>query len=70
VLRWALTHLWDDRGFFYYRVLRSHTNRISFMRWSQAWMLLAMAMLLEASGGEGAEEVDRGLPEVSQSTHD
>ena len=28
VLQWALTHLWDDRGFFYYRVLRSCTNRI------------------------------------------
>ena len=49
VLQWALTHLWSDRGFFYYRMLRSGTNRISYMRWSQAWMLLAMAMLLEAS---------------------
>ena len=49
VLRWALAHLWDDRGFFYYRVLRLCTNRISYMRWSQVWMLLAMAKLLEAS---------------------
>jgi hypothetical protein len=49
VLQWAVTHLWDDRGFFYYRVLRLHTNRISYMRWSQAWMLLAMATLLSES---------------------
>ena len=49
VLEWAVTHMWDDRGFFYYRVLRSHTNRISYMRWSQAWMLLAMATLLSES---------------------
>ena len=46
VLRWALHHMWDDRGFFYYRVLRSCTIRTSYMRWSQAWMLLAMSTLL------------------------
>lgn len=59
VLQWALKHMWDDRrGYFYYRVLRSHTNRISYMRWSQAWMLLAMSILLEVSGGYGREEDD------------
>jgi hypothetical protein len=46
VLRWAMDHMWDDRGFFYYRVLRSCTIRTSYMRWSQAWMLLALATLL------------------------
>ena len=61
VLRWALTHLWDDGGFFYYRVLRSCTNRVSYMRWSQAWMLLAMATLLDASTCTDANEDDRTL---------
>jgi len=46
VLHWALNHMWDDRGFFYYRVLRACTIRTSYMRWSQAWMLLALSMLL------------------------
>lgn len=46
VFRWAMDHLWDDRGFFYFRRLRLCTNRISYMRWSQAWMLLAMSKLL------------------------
>ena len=46
VLRWAMEHMWDDRGFFYYRVLRLCTIRTSYMRWSQAWMLLAMAELM------------------------
>jgi len=46
VLRWAMNHMWDNRGFFYYRVLHSCTIRTSYMRWSQAWMLLAMSALL------------------------
>jgi hypothetical protein len=47
VFRWAMTHMWDDRGFFYYRVHPFWTIRTSFMRWSQAWMLLAISRLLE-----------------------
>ena len=42
VLRWTMAHMWDERGFFYYRVLHLWTIRTSYMRWSQAWMLLAM----------------------------
>jgi hypothetical protein len=56
VLRWAMKHMWDDRGFFYYRVLRLHTIRTSYMRWSQAWMLLAMATLLGQSKVAGPQE--------------
>jgi hypothetical protein len=44
-----MNHMWDDRGFFYYRVLRLFTIRTSYMRWSQAWMLLAIATLLKES---------------------
>lgn len=64
VLDWAWTHMWDDRGFFYYRVLRSHTNRISYMRWSQAWMLLALATLLDAAANNNAAESESRLVEV------
>jgi hypothetical protein len=70
VLRWALTQLWDDRGFFYYRVLRSCTNRVSFMRWSQAWMLLAMATLLDVCRGDGVDEADRKLAVLAGRPHD
>lgn len=66
VFQWALTHMWDDRGFFYYQVLRWHTNRISYMRWSQAWMLLALTMLWEASKSKGTEEPDVRLAEIAQ----
>jgi hypothetical protein len=46
VLEWALDHMWDKDGFFYYRVQRFYTNRIPYMRWAQAWMLLAISSLL------------------------
>jgi hypothetical protein len=45
VFRWAMDHLWDERGFFYYRMLRFCTIRTSYMRWTQAWMFLALSSL-------------------------
>jgi hypothetical protein len=45
VFDWAMRHMWDDRGFFYYRVLRLGKIRTSYMRWSQAWMLRALSEL-------------------------
>jgi len=61
VYEWAMKHMWDERGFFYYRVLRSCTIRTSYMRWSQAWMLLALATLLQESGAAATS----GQPRVS-----
>jgi len=54
VFRWAMAHMWDARGFFCYRVLRAWTIRISYMRWSQAWMLAAIARLVESDASAGA----------------
>lgn len=48
---WALDHMQDKRGFFYYRVLPYCTIRTSYMRWSQAWMFLALATLTEELAG-------------------
>jgi hypothetical protein len=49
VATWALDHLWSEKGYFYYQVLRFYTNKTPYMRWSQAWMLLALSTLLEHS---------------------
>lgn len=46
VLRWAMEHLWDPRGYFYYRELQLLRIRIPYMRWSEAWMFLALATVL------------------------
>ena len=47
VLEWAMANMWDERGFFYYQVTPHYKNKISYMRWSEAWMLLALSTLLE-----------------------
>ncbi|MHC4519548.1 MAG: prenyltransferase/squalene oxidase repeat-containing protein, partial [Planctomycetota bacterium] len=37
ILRWMLEHLYSEKGFFYFRKGRFLTNRIPYMRGSQAW---------------------------------
>jgi hypothetical protein len=49
IFQWAMQHMWDRRGFFYYRILRFGKIRTSYMRWSQAWMLLALSQLHAAT---------------------
>ncbi|MCR4432384.1 MAG: hypothetical protein NUV45_15390 [Tepidanaerobacteraceae bacterium] len=46
-LTWAIKNMWHKKGYFYYQVHRLYKNRISYMRWSQAWMLLAMANIFK-----------------------
>ena len=50
---WAVRNLRDARGFFYYQRRRFYTVRTPYMRWSQAWMLYALARLLETMNAEG-----------------
>jgi hypothetical protein len=49
VFGWAMANMWDEQGYFYYQVFPFFTSRIPYMRWSQAWMLLALSTLLEHS---------------------
>jgi hypothetical protein len=48
VSAWALREMRAPEGWFYYQKWPWGTNRINYMRWSQAWMLLALATHLEA----------------------
>ena len=45
VFQWALRHMRSREGWFYLQKQALWTNRIPYMRWSQAWMLLGMAHL-------------------------
>src|SRR5215208_428106 len=47
IAAWTIQNLRDRRGFFYYQRRRFYTVRKPYMRWTQAWMLYALARLLE-----------------------
>lgn len=52
IAKWTIENIQDSRGYFYYQKHRFFTNKIPYMRWSQAWMMLALASLLEAMKNE------------------
>jgi len=47
IASWSIQNLRDRRGFFYYQRRRFSTVKTPFMRWTQSWMLYALARLLE-----------------------
>ena len=53
----TLAHMWDPRGFFYFRRHRLYTNRVPFMRLSQAHMPRAFMSLLVGLEAVRGEEV-------------
>lgn len=49
VLCWTIENMWDERGYFCYQQHRFWKNCIPYLRWGQAWMLLALATFLEVT---------------------
>jgi hypothetical protein len=47
ILDWTLENFFDQDGYFYYQMTPFYKNKISYMRWSQAWMLYSLTRLLE-----------------------
>jgi len=47
IASWTIRNLRDPQGFFYYQRRRFYTVRKPYMRWTQAWMLYALARLIE-----------------------
>ena len=56
VSNWALANMWNDRGYFYYRKLPFMRIKTPYMRWVQAWMLLALSTLAEEMDGARVSE--------------
>jgi len=48
VLKWTLENFWSG-SYFYYQKHKYFTNRIPYIRWSQAWMLLALASVVDST---------------------
>ncbi len=44
LIRWAVTNMQSKKGYFYFQKRKYFTNRIPYMRWSQAWMYHALAL--------------------------
>jgi rhamnogalacturonyl hydrolase YesR len=60
VFSWALANLWDDEGYFYHQKLPVGAIKIPYMRWGQAWMLVASSLLLERGFGSAEQETISG----------
>lgn len=53
IAEWTIPKMQDKWGYFHYQKWPFHTNKVPHMRWGQAWMMLALATLLEkAEGGK------------------
>jgi len=49
IAKWAIQNMQAKDGHFYYHIFPTHKHRISYMRWSNAWMFLALSRLIEVS---------------------
>lgn len=45
IANWTFDHLYDQKGCFYYQKWPFLTNKITYLRWAQAWMLKALSLL-------------------------
>ena len=46
IAKWTIKNMQNNNGFFYYQKWPLLKNKISYMRWNQAWMLLALTTLI------------------------
>jgi hypothetical protein len=48
VLSWTIDHMQSREGYFYYQKNKWYTIKIPYMRWTQAWMFLALSAYLQS----------------------
>lgn len=46
VIRWTIKNMQDNSGYFYYQRSKFHTNKIPYMRWSNAFMFNALSLYI------------------------
>jgi hypothetical protein len=64
VCNWALANMWNETGFFYYRKLPFMRIKTPYMRWVQAWMLLALSTLAEETAVMPPQNASKTAEEV------
>jgi hypothetical protein len=55
VAGWTIENMRDAKGFFYYQKRKDKLVKTSFIRWSNAWTLFALAKLIETKGEKSSE---------------
>jgi len=45
IAHWTIENMQDKMGYFYFQKWPFFANKISYMRWSQAWMMFALSSL-------------------------
>ena len=55
ILDWMVSNMLSPEGYFYYRKTKYGTNRIPYMRWSQAWAFHALTQYMMAYQIKGSE---------------
>ena len=48
IAKWTMTNMQEESGYFHYQKWPFLINKIPYMRWGQAWMMLSLTILLEA----------------------
>jgi hypothetical protein len=43
VVNWTLKNMQDESGYIYYQRTKRGVNKIPYMRWSNAWMFMAIS---------------------------
>lgn len=61
IVNWMIKNLYSNKGFFYFRKGKFLTNRISYMRWSQAWAFHALTEYIFALKGRLNNAGNTGL---------
>jgi len=56
IAKWGIENMQDPQGFFYFQKHKFFTNKISYMRWSNAWMSYALSLLVTMAPNQNEEE--------------
>ena len=56
IAEWTIRNMQDKDGYFYFRIYRTHKNRMPYIRWGQAPMLNALTYLLSKEIGQDLQD--------------
>jgi hypothetical protein len=66
IIKWVVENLYAGDGRFYFRKHRLYTQRVTLMRWCQAWMAYAMSEYLRVKNSPAPKQVPE--PVLTEST--